>query len=113
MAQPLLPYKGRTVTEIFQPRSMEYHMEEIDIKHQFHLLQKEVEAAVSLLEDTKLNLLSTIDALKIEIEVLRRFLGHHYADFTRRYPKLREEVVRQLDPEWEEPGEKKQAHQEK
>jgi len=33
-------------------------MEELDIKHQLHLLQKEVEAAVSLTEDVKLNLLS-------------------------------------------------------
>ena len=88
-------------------------MEEMDIKQQFHLLQKEVEAAISLLEDTKLNLLSTIDALKIEVEVLKRFLGHYHADFTRRYPELREEVLRQVDPEWGEQGKKKRAHQEK
>jgi len=34
-------------------------MEEPDIKHQLYLLQKEVEAAVSLTKDVKLNLLST------------------------------------------------------
>ena len=30
-------------------------MEELDIKRQFHLLQEEVEAAVSLIGDVKLN----------------------------------------------------------
>jgi hypothetical protein len=75
-------------------------MEDLDIKQQFHLLHKEVEAAVSLQEDTKLNLLATIDALRIEVEVLKRFLAHYHADFSRRYPELREEVMRQVDPEW-------------
>ena len=87
-------------------------MEEMDIKQQFHLLQKEVEAAVSLTEDLKLNLLSAIDSLRIELEVLKRFMEHHHADFSRRYPKLREEVVREVDPEWmERSGRSKRAGQ--
>ena len=73
-------------------------MEELDIKHQLHLLQKEVEAAVSLTEDVKLNLLSTIDLLKIEVEVLKRFMERYHADFSRRYPELREELMREVDP---------------
>lgn len=40
-------------------------MEEMDIKHQFHLLQQEVEAAVSLTQEAKLNFLAAIDSLKI------------------------------------------------
>ena len=68
-------------------------MEELDIKHQLHLLQKEVEAAVSLTEDVKLNLLSSIDLLKIEVEVLKRFMERYHADFLRRYPELREELM--------------------
>ncbi len=75
-------------------------MEEFDIKHQFHLLQKEVEAAVSLTEDVKLNFLAAIDSLRIEVEVLKRFMERHHADFPLRYPALREEVVREVDPEW-------------
>jgi len=77
-------------------------MEELDIKQQFHLLQKEVEAAVSLTEDVKLNLLSVIDSLKIEVEVLKRFLGRYDGDFSRRYAELREEVLHHVDPEWAE-----------
>ena len=81
-------------------------MEELDIKHQLHLLQKEVEAAVSLTEDVKLNLLSTIDLLKIEVEVLKRFMERYHADFPRRYPELREELMREVDPEWTEQTER-------
>ena len=75
-------------------------MEDADIKQQLHLLQKQVEAAVSLLEDTKLNLLSQVDSLKIEIEVMKRFLGHHYSDFPRHYPQMKDKVTREVDPEW-------------
>jgi hypothetical protein len=85
-------------------------MEELDIKQQFHLLQKEVEAAVSLTEDVKLNLLSAIDSLKIEVEVLKRFMERYHADFPRRYPELREEIMREVDPEWmEHSGRSKRA----
>lgn len=79
-------------------------MGESDIKHQLHLLQKEVEASVSLVEDVKLNLFSAIDALKIEIEVLKKFLEQYHPGFARRYPELREEVMQHLDPEWLEAG---------
>jgi hypothetical protein len=75
-------------------------MEELDIKHQFHLLQKEVEAAVSLTEDVKLNLLAAIDTLRVEVEVLKRFMERYHADFARRYPEIREELMREVDPEW-------------
>ena len=84
-------------------------MEELDIKHQFHLLQKEVEAAVSLTEDVKLNLLSTIDLLKIEVEVLKRFMERYHADFPRRYPELKEELMREVDPEWTEQTERSKS----
>ncbi len=80
-------------------------MEELDIKNQFHLLQKEVEAAVSLTEEVKFNLLSAIDSLKIEVEVLKRFMERYHADFPRRYPELREEMMREVDPEWLEHNE--------
>ena len=75
-------------------------MEELDLKHQFHLLQQEVEAAVSLTAEVKLNLLAAIDSLRIEVEVLKRFMERYHADFPRRYPELREEIMRQVDPEW-------------
>lgn len=75
-------------------------MEDIDIEQRLHLLQKEVEATASLAEDTKLNLLSAIDSLKLEIEILKRFMEQHHPDFARRYPELKEAVMREVDPEW-------------
>jgi hypothetical protein len=75
-------------------------MEELDLKQQLHLLRQQVEAVASLLEETKLSLVSRIDTVELEMEVLRRFLRHAHADFPRRYPALREEVVREVDPEW-------------
>jgi len=77
-------------------------MEEVELKQQLHLLQQQVEAVASLLEETKLSLVSRIDMVGLEVEVLRQFLRHAHADFPRRYPTLREEVVREVDPEWTE-----------
>jgi hypothetical protein len=79
-------------------------MEEQEIQQRFHLLQQEVEAAVSLIADTKLNDTAAIDALKIEVEVLRRFMERYHPDFVPRYAELRAEVIQEVNPEWSEPG---------
>ena len=77
-------------------------MEEMDIRQQFHLLQKEIESAGARTEELRLQLIAAIDALKIEVEVLRRFMERHHQDFSRKYDGLREEVVQQFEPEWME-----------
>jgi hypothetical protein len=79
-------------------------MEEQEIQHRFHQLQQEIEAAVSLIADTKLNDTAAIDALKIEVEVLRRFMERYHPDFAPRYAELRAEVIQEVNPEWSEPG---------
>ena len=79
-------------------------MEDADIKQQFHLLQKQVEAIAALQEKTKLDLVSQLDSLRIEVEVLKRFLMHHHSDFARYYPELKEAVTQAIDPEWLEKG---------
>jgi hypothetical protein len=84
-------------------------MEEKELRQRFHLLQQEVEAAVSLVEDAKLSCKSAIDALKIEIEILRRFMERHHPDFARRYAELRAEVVQEVNPEWLDLGAPPQA----
>lgn len=71
-----------------------------DIEQQFHLLHKEVEAAVSLTEDTKRNLQVAIDTIRIEVEVLRRFMESYHPDFAELYAPLKEEVLRRVNPEW-------------
>jgi hypothetical protein len=78
-------------------------MEEKQIKQRVHLLQQEVEAAVSLVEQVKLNCAAATDALKIEIEVLRRFIEHYHPDFPHRYTELRVQVLHAVNPESIEP----------
>jgi hypothetical protein len=41
-------------------------MEEKELQQRFHLLQQEVEAAISLVEEGRLNYAAAVDALKIE-----------------------------------------------
>jgi hypothetical protein len=74
-------------------------MEERDIKHQFHLLQKEVAVTVSLTEEIKLNLVAGIDALKIEVASLKRLMERSDTDFARQYSEGKEEVLRDVDLE--------------
>jgi hypothetical protein len=78
-------------------------MEERDIQQRFHLLQQEVESAVSLIGDAKINSTAAIDALKIEVEVLRRFMERYHPDFAPRYAELRAQVIQEMNPEWTEP----------
>ncbi len=82
-------------------------MEEIDLKHHLHLLQREIEAAVSFTQEVKLDFLAAIDSLKIEVEILKRFMERYHPDFMHRYPALRGEVIRTVDPEWMETVERR------
>ena len=79
-------------------------MEDKDLDHRFHLIHEEIEASVSLTGDLKLDVLAKIDALKIEVEVLRRFMQRYHPDFLRVYADLRAEVIQEVDPEWMETG---------
>ena len=75
-------------------------MQELDVQQQFHLMQREIEAVGSLTKETKLDLLAAIDSLRIEIEVIKRFIERHHPGFAESYPRLREEAVQAIDPEW-------------
>jgi hypothetical protein len=79
-------------------------MEELDIKQRLHLLQKQIETTASLSDETKLDLLAAIDEVKLEVEVMKRFLAHVHPDFTHRYATLREAVIHEVNPEWSEPS---------
>jgi hypothetical protein len=79
-------------------------MEEKEIQQRFHLLQQEVDAATSVVEEVRLNFAAVVDALKIEVEVLRRFMESYDPDFARRYAELRAQVIHEVNPEWTEPG---------
>jgi hypothetical protein len=63
-------------------------------------MQKEIEATATLLKETKVDVTAAIDALKIENEILKRYMQEHHPDFPEVYAKLREEAIQAVDPEW-------------
>jgi len=75
-------------------------MEPVDIAQRVQLLEKQVESVLSLHQETRLNLVSAIDTLRIEVETLRAFLQRLHPELERVYPKLKEDVVQEMDPEW-------------
>lgn len=75
-------------------------MEDADIEQRFHLMQKEIEATVSLMRDNKLDLIAAIDSIKIELEVLKMYMERFHPGFADSYPKFREEAIQAIDPEW-------------
>lgn len=75
-------------------------MEDADIEQRFHLMQKEIEATVSLMRDNKLDLMAAIDSIKIELEVLKMYMERFHPGFAESYPKFREEAIQAIDPEW-------------
>jgi len=75
-------------------------MNEPDIEQRFHLLQKEIEATATLSKDAKIDLTAAIDTLKIELEVMKKYLERTFPGFVESYPKLRDEVIQSTDPEW-------------
>jgi len=75
-------------------------VQELDIEQRFHLMQKEIEAAVSILKEAKLDLTAAVDSLKIEIEALKTYIGRHHPDFAESYAMLRDEAIQAIDPEW-------------
>lgn len=75
-------------------------MEDADIEQRFHLMQKEIEATVSLMTESKLNLMTAIDSLRIELEVLKSYMERYHPGFADSYPKFKEEAIQAIDPEW-------------
>lgn len=75
-------------------------MEDVDIEQKFHLMQKEIEAIASQLRESQLNLIVAIDSLRIEMEILKSYMERYHPGFAESYPKLKEEAVQAIDPEW-------------
>jgi hypothetical protein len=83
-------------------------MEDLDIEQRFHLMQKEIEATASLAKEAKVDLTVAIDSLRIELEVLKTYMERNHPGFLLAYPKLKEEAIQAIDPEWMSVGERKQ-----
>ena len=63
------------------------------------LLDEELELLTNEVMNLKLNSRTEIDALKLEIEILVRFLEGIYPDFKERFQALKEKVIREVSPE--------------
>lgn len=77
-------------------------MDDAAIEQRFHLLQREIEATGSLLKDSKVDLIAAIDALRIEVEILKLYMERFHPSFGKTYPELRQEAIQSIDPEWVE-----------
>ena len=75
-------------------------MEDADLERRFHLMQKEIEATISLMREGKLDLVAAIDSLRIEMEVLKAYMERFHPGFAESYPKFKEEAIQAIDPEW-------------
>jgi len=63
-------------------------------------MQKEIEAAVSVMRKEKLDLTATIDSLTLELETIKLFMERYHPGFSEAFAKLREEAMQAIDPEW-------------
>lgn len=75
-------------------------MQELDVEKKFHMMQQEIEATASLFKEAKIDLVSAIDSIKIELEVLKTYMQRYHPDFVKSYPALKEEAIQAIDPEW-------------
>lgn len=68
-------------------------------KGQDKLLDEELDLLTNEVMNLKLNCRTEIDALKLEIETLKRFLNGKYPDFQERFAAIKETVIREVIPE--------------
>ncbi len=74
-------------------------MKEAELEERFRLLQQEIVLAGEAVETLRRDHRAEIDALRLEIEVLRRCLLLLHPDFAERYDDVRASVIEQTDPE--------------
>ena len=63
------------------------------------LLDEELDLLTTEVMNLKLNGRTEFDALKLEIETLKRVLADSYPDFPERFQVLKEAVIRETSPE--------------
>jgi len=63
------------------------------------LVDEELELLTNEVMNLKLNCRTEIDALKLEIETLKRLLASSYPDFPEQFKAVKEKVIREVSPE--------------
>ena len=74
-------------------------MKEAEIVEHFRLLQREVELAGEAVSDLQRDHRAEIDAVRLEVEVLRRCLFLIHPHLEEQWSKVRTQVVQETDPE--------------
>jgi hypothetical protein len=74
-------------------------MKEAEIAEQFRLLQREVALAGEAVSDLQRDHRAEVDALRLEVEVLRRCLFLMHPSLEEQWHKIRTQVVQETDPE--------------
>jgi len=63
------------------------------------LFDEELDLLTNEVMNLKLNTRTELDALKIEIETLKRFLAGHHPDFEAQFNALSKSVILEVSPE--------------
>jgi predicted nucleic acid-binding Zn-ribbon protein len=79
--------------------SLEDSMNTGDVVEQLHLLQQEIALAGETLEALRRDHRAEIDAIQLELEVLRRCLQLMHPELQERFAAIRADVVQKTDPE--------------
>jgi hypothetical protein len=74
-------------------------MKDVEIEEQFRLLHQETALAGEAIENLRRDHRAEIDALRLEMEVLRHCLLLLRPELKERFAVIRDEVMQQTDPE--------------
>ena len=74
-------------------------MKEAEIAEQFRLLQQEIVLAGEAVETLKRDQRAEIDALRLEVEVLKRCLLQVHPELAAQFEAIRATLIREFDPE--------------
>jgi hypothetical protein len=74
-------------------------MKEAEITEQFRLLQQEIVLAGEAIETLQRNQRAEVDALRLDVEVLKRCLFQCHPELAAHYETMRAELMRDIDPE--------------
>jgi hypothetical protein len=74
-------------------------MKEAEIIEQFRLFQQEIVLAGEAIETFKRDQRAAIDALRLEVEVLKRCLCQVHPELAAQYETIRATLIREFDPE--------------
>jgi hypothetical protein len=74
-------------------------MKEAEIDEQFRLLQQAIVLAGEAVETLKRDQRAAIDALRLEVEVLKRCLFQVHPELAAQFEPIRATLIREFDPE--------------